>query len=89
MRDESGTVSLGRRAFLTTALAAVGEMGKDANGKLYVAKVTLNPVITFSGAKRSGEAEIAALHHKSHAECFIANSVKTEVMTTTIPPKFA
>ena len=69
--------------------AAVGEMGKDANGKLYVAKVTLNPVITFSGAKRPGEAEIAALHHKSHAECFIANSVKTEVMTATVPPRFA
>jgi organic hydroperoxide reductase OsmC/OhrA len=69
--------------------AAVGEMGKDANGKLYVAKVTLNPVITFSGAKRPSEAEIAALHHSSHAECFIANSVRTEVVTAAVPPRFA
>jgi organic hydroperoxide reductase OsmC/OhrA len=69
--------------------AAVGEMGKDANGKLYVAKVTLNPVITFSGDKRPSEAEIAALHHSSHAECFIANSVRTEVATASVPPRFA
>jgi organic hydroperoxide reductase OsmC/OhrA len=69
--------------------AAVGEMGKDANGKLYVAKVTLNPVITFSGDKRPSEAEIAALHHSSHAECFIANSVRTEVVTASVPPRFA
>lgn len=69
--------------------AAVGEMGKDANGQLYVAKVTLNPVITFSGDKRPSEAEIAALHHSSHAECFIANSVRTEVVTASVPPRFA
>ena len=69
--------------------AAVGEMGRDANGKLTVAKVTLNPVITFSGDKRPSEAEIAALHHKSHAECFIANSVKTEVVIATVPARFA
>jgi organic hydroperoxide reductase OsmC/OhrA len=69
--------------------AAVGEMAKDANGKLYVAKVTLNPAITFSGDKRPSEAEIAALHHRSHAECFIANSVKTEIVTAVVPPRFA
>jgi organic hydroperoxide reductase OsmC/OhrA len=69
--------------------AATGEMAKDAAGKLYVAKVTLNPRIVFSGDKRPSEADIAALHHKSHAECFIANSVKTEVVTAIMPPQFA
>jgi organic hydroperoxide reductase OsmC/OhrA len=68
---------------------AVGEMAKNEHGKLFVARVTLNPVITFSGDKRPGESEIASLHHRSHEECFIANSVKTEVVTVTIPPKFA
>lgn len=68
---------------------AVGEMAKDERGKLFVAKVTLNPAIVFSSDRRPSESEIAALHHRSHEECFIANSVKTEVMTTTIPPKFA
>ncbi|HEX6120373.1 MAG TPA: OsmC family protein [Dongiaceae bacterium] len=69
--------------------AAVGEMGKDANGKLMIARVTLNPLITFSGDKRPSETEIAALHHKSHAECFIANSVRTEIVTAFVPPRFA
>ena len=69
--------------------AATGEMGKDGQGKLMVAKVTLNPRIVFSGDKRPSDADIAALHHKSHEECFIANSVKTEIVTATIPPQFA
>jgi organic hydroperoxide reductase OsmC/OhrA len=69
--------------------AAVGEMAKNEHSKLIVAKVTLNPAVTFSGDKRPTEAEIAALHHKSHEECFIANSVKTEVVTAIVPPRFA
>ena len=69
--------------------AATGEMGKDGQGKLMVAKVTLSPRIVFSGDKRPSDADIAALHHKSHEECFIANSVKTEIVTATIPPQFA
>jgi organic hydroperoxide reductase OsmC/OhrA len=69
--------------------SAVGEMAKNEHGKPIVAKVTLNPAITFSGDARPSEADIAALHHKSHEECFIANSVKTEVVTAAVPPRFA
>jgi organic hydroperoxide reductase OsmC/OhrA len=69
--------------------AAIGEMAKNEAGKLYVAKVTLSPRIVFSSDKRPSEAEIAALHHKSHEECFIANSVRTEVVTAIVPPRFA
>jgi organic hydroperoxide reductase OsmC/OhrA len=69
--------------------AAVGEMAKNEAGKLYVAKVTLSPRIVFSGDKRPGEADIAALHHTSHEECFIASSVKTEIVTAIVPPQFA
>jgi organic hydroperoxide reductase OsmC/OhrA len=68
---------------------ARGEMAKNAAGKLFVSKVTLRPIIVFSGDKRPGEADIAALHHRSHEECFIANSVKTEVVTDIVPPRFA
>ena len=68
--------------------AAIGEMAKNESGKVYVAKVTLSPRIVFSGDTRPGEADIAALHHKSHEECFIANSVKTEVVTATVSPQF-
>jgi organic hydroperoxide reductase OsmC/OhrA len=68
---------------------ARGEMAKNTAGKLFVSKVTLRPVIAFSGDKRPSEADIAALHHRSHEECFIANSVKTEVVTDIVPPRFA
>jgi organic hydroperoxide reductase OsmC/OhrA len=69
--------------------AAVGEMAKNEAGKLFVAKVTLNPRIVFSGDKRPSDSDIAALHHKAHEECFIANSVKTEIVTALVPPQFA
>ena len=68
---------------------AMGEMGKNEAGKAIVAKVTLRPRITFSGDKRPGAADLERLHHKSHEECFIANSVVTEVVTEIVPPVFA
>lgn len=58
---------------------AVGVMAKNERGKMYVKKVTLRPRITFSDAKRPSDSEIGELHHRSHEECFIANSVLTEV----------
>jgi organic hydroperoxide reductase OsmC/OhrA len=44
-----------------------------------VAHVTLHPAVAFSGDRIPTTAEIAALHHRAHEECFIANSVLTEV----------
>ena len=42
---------------------AVGIMTKNANGKLFVSKVTLDPRIAFSGDKRPTPEQIAELHH--------------------------
>ena len=53
---------------------AEGVMAKD-NGRVWVSVVTLRPQINWSGTKP----EELALHHAAHAECFIANSVKTDV----------
>jgi organic hydroperoxide reductase OsmC/OhrA len=58
---------------------AVGVMEKNANGKLWVSRVTLRPRITFASGTAPGAAVLADIHHKSHEECFIANSVKTDV----------
>jgi organic hydroperoxide reductase OsmC/OhrA len=58
---------------------AEGVMGKNAEGKLMVATVTLKPEVRFSGTKQPSAAELEALHHEAHRECFIANSVKTDV----------
>jgi len=59
---------------------AVGEMTKNERGRLWVSKVTLSPAIAFSGAKRLTHEQFDALHHLAHEECFIANSVKSEVV---------
>ena len=58
---------------------AVGHMEKNADGKLAVTRVELRPRIRFSGEKQPTAEELAHLHEVSHRECFIANSVKTEV----------
>jgi organic hydroperoxide reductase OsmC/OhrA len=60
--------------------AASGIMEKNANGKLFVSVVTLRPEVQFSGAHLPTRAEIDAMHHAAHEECFIANSVKTQVL---------
>jgi organic hydroperoxide reductase OsmC/OhrA len=58
---------------------ALGVMTPNAQDKLYVSTVTLRPAVIFDGARLPTAAEIDALHHRAHEECFIANSVKTEV----------
>ena len=59
---------------------AVGFLEKNDQGKLAITRVTLRPRITFSGAISPTAEELTNLHHRSHEECFIANSVKTAVV---------
>jgi len=47
--------------------------------KTWVSRVTLRPEVTFSG-KAPTEEEHKALHHRAHEKCYIANSVKTEIV---------
>ncbi len=51
----------------------------------WISKVTLRPVVAFSGKAPSDE-EHRALHHKAHEKCYIANSVKSEVL---VEPRIA
>lgn len=59
---------------------AVGVMKKNAQGKLAMTQVTLRPEVHFSGESLPTRQQIEDMHHESHAECFIANSVLTEVL---------
>jgi organic hydroperoxide reductase OsmC/OhrA len=54
-------------------------MARGAAGKLVMTRVTLYPAVNYGGEKRPSRAEEDALHHAAHEECFIANSVRTEV----------
>ena len=60
--------------------AAVGVMARNAQGRLAMTRVTLRPHVVFSGDHRPTVEELDALHHTAHAECYIANSVKSEVV---------
>ena len=59
--------------------AAVGTMAKNAESKLAMTKVTLRPVVEFSAERRPTQQELDAMHHGAHEQCYIANSVRTEV----------
>ena len=69
--------------------AAVGEMTRNANGKLFMSKVTLSPRVVYSGENRPTAADVAAIHHRAHEECYIANSVRSEVVIAEIAPVHA
>jgi organic hydroperoxide reductase OsmC/OhrA len=59
---------------------AVGTMARNERGVPWVSRVTLSPQILWAGEKLPSPAELERLHHDAHAQCFIANSVKTEIV---------
>jgi organic hydroperoxide reductase OsmC/OhrA len=67
--------------FMVTAYAddAEGVLEPNAEGRLAITRVTLRPVIAYDGGAPE-PAETDHLHHRAHEECFIANSVKTEIV---------
>lgn len=59
--------------------AAVGRMSKNAQGRIAVTSVRLEPKVAFSGEKLPTDSDVERLHHGAHEQCFIANSVLTEI----------
>ncbi|MBI1760576.1 MAG: OsmC family protein [Acidobacteria bacterium] len=66
--------------------AAMGVMGKDQMGRLVMTCVTLRPRVAFVGDRLPTHADIQALHEQAHAECYLANSVKTEMRCEPVWP---
>ncbi|WP_076409396.1 OsmC family protein [Shewanella sp. UCD-KL12] len=64
---------------------ALGIMGTDGEGKMAMTHVFLRPRVIFSGSKQPTDTQLEKMHHQSHELCFIANSVKTEVITEIVP----
>lgn len=58
--------------------SASGVMAKNGVGKMVMTVVTLHPQVVFEGDAPTRE-QLDALHHRAHDECFIANSVTTDV----------
>ena len=58
---------------------AVGVMTKNERGVFWVSSVVLHPRIAYTGDKLPSREEEEQMHHAAHDQCFIANSVKTDV----------
>ncbi|MCG7537255.1 OsmC family protein [Pseudoalteromonas sp. OOF1S-7] len=59
---------------------AVGVLSEDTSGRKAMTQVCLRPKVTLAGQHANEQIDLDPLHHEAHALCFIANSVKTEVL---------
>ena len=71
-----------RRGFQVESYSdeAVGVMTKNEKGVTWVSSVTLRPKIAYGGPRLPVPADVDRLHHEAHEQCFIANSVRTEIV---------
>lgn len=63
---------------------AVGHLVKNDAGRYWVGRVDLYPQIQFRGDKIPTPEEIAEMHHDTHSACFIANSVRSEIVVNEV-----
>ena len=81
-----------KRGFVVESYSdnAVGVMTKNSEGRLAMTRVKLRPQVIFAGPNLPDESDFHEIHEDAHRECFIANSVRTEVvvdpaMASTLP----
>jgi len=65
---------------------AVGEMTKDEDGRQWISRITLDPTIVWIG-EAPDDVQIAELHHAAHDGCYIANSIRSEIVVRTVQRK--
>ncbi|GAB3422735.1 OsmC family protein [Massilia agilis] len=58
---------------------AVGTLDTDRDGKLSMTKIVLRPRVTWAG-EAPDAAALAQIHHIAHEKCYIASSLKGEVV---------
>lgn len=61
---------------------AIGEMATLDDGRQWIAKITLDPQIEWLGDTIPTDAELNDLHHRAHEQCYIANSIKSEIVVS-------
>jgi len=59
---------------------AEGLMTANEDGRQWISKITLDPQIVWVGDKVPTDEELAAMHHEAHEICYIANSIKSEIL---------
>lgn len=63
---------------------AIGIMSEDSDGRIAMTTVKLRPHVKFLGDKQPTLVQLEKMHHQAHEQCFIANSVKTNIVTEII-----
>ncbi len=73
-------LDLARQAGFNVASYTDAAKGHMTTGrKAHIARVDLTPEVTWTGVAPDAET-LAKLHHEAHDRCFIANSIKSEVV---------
>ena len=67
--------------------AAVGYTKMNSEGRLVITLVELRPEIAFSGEMLPTPEQIDSMDQLSHQECFIANSVNSEIVVVPVTPE--
>lgn len=62
---------------------AIGILGKTASGRVAMTEIKLRPDIAFAGEKRPTVEDLAALHERSHHDCYISNSLTSTITVET------
>ena len=68
---------------------AVGHMTPNEHGVPWVSTVELAPRVTYAPGRAPEPAHEAELHHRAHEQCYIANSVRTEIRIVGAPATHA
>ncbi len=58
---------------------AVAELSQREDGRFWIRKITLNPIVVFANDKLPTEETFIKMHHKSHEHCFVANSLNCTI----------
>jgi len=59
---------------------AEGFLEKNAEGRPVISRIELRPYTRFVGDKLPSTEALDALHHGAHEACFIANSIRSEII---------
>jgi len=59
---------------------AIGEMTATADGKQWISRIILDPEIDWVGQQLPTREDLRRLHHEAHEICYIANSLKSEIV---------
>lgn len=67
---------------------AEGKMERVDRGRMAITRIVLRPRIEFFGAAPDS-AQLDELHHEAHERCFIANSLKADIVVEAPAPALA